>query len=188
MSEETKSGGTTRRRLVEVLGTTAVALPVLGLSACGGESAPEASAPAASAPPPEPMKAKAMDAMEEATDAAEDAAEEMASAAEEAAEDAADAVESAVEEVAEEAQAAAETIATDALPQVDENGPQAMGLGYRHDATTIDTAVQTRYAAGQQCSNCVLFQGGDAEWGGCPLFTGMQVKATGWCSAYAARG
>jgi hypothetical protein len=74
------------------------------------------------------------------------------------------------------------------MAKVDENSAQAQGLGYRHDATTIDSATQPRYAAGQQCSNCALFQGGDAEWGGCPLFAGKQVKATGWCNAYAKAG
>ena len=69
---------------------------------------------------------------------------------------------------------------------VDEKDPQAAGLGYKADATKVDKAKQPKYAAGQQCSNCALFQGkaGDAA-GGCPLFAGKQVAGKGWCSAYA---
>jgi hypothetical protein len=69
---------------------------------------------------------------------------------------------------------------------VDEKDPQAVGLGYHSDATKVDKAKQPKYAAGQQCGNCTLFQGkaGDAA-GGCPLFAGKQVSSKGWCSAYA---
>jgi hypothetical protein len=69
---------------------------------------------------------------------------------------------------------------------VDEKDPQAAGLGYKADATKVDKAKQPKYAAGQQCSNCALFQGkaSDAA-GGCPLFAGKQVAGKGWCSAYA---
>ena len=69
---------------------------------------------------------------------------------------------------------------------VDEKDPQAAGLGYTADATKVDKAKQPKYAAGQQCSNCALFQGkaSDAA-GGCPLFAGKQVAGKGWCSAYA---
>ena len=69
---------------------------------------------------------------------------------------------------------------------VDEKDPQAVGLGYVADATKVDKAKQAKYAAGQQCSNCTLFQGkaGDAA-AGCPLFAGKQVSGKGWCSAYA---
>ena len=69
---------------------------------------------------------------------------------------------------------------------VDEKDAQAAGLGYKADATKVDKAKQPKYAAGQQCSNCALFQGkaSDAA-GGCPLFAGKQVAGKGWCSAYA---
>lgn len=61
--------------------------------------------------------------------------------------------------------------------------PQATALGYKSDATKVKNA---KYAAGQQCSSCALFQGkaGDKA-GGCPLFAGKQVSAGGWCTAYA---
>ena len=72
---------------------------------------------------------------------------------------------------------------------VDEKDPQAAGLGYQSDATKVDKAKQPKYAAGQACGNCALFQGkpGDAA-GNCPLFAGKQVSSKGWCSAYAKKG
>jgi len=64
--------------------------------------------------------------------------------------------------------------------------PQAAALGYKADGSKTDKAKFPKYAAGQQCSTCALFQGkaGDKA-GGCPLFAGKQVAASGWCSAYA---
>jgi len=69
---------------------------------------------------------------------------------------------------------------------VQDKDPQAVGLGYVTDATKADTKKYPRYAAGQKCANCALYQGkaGDAA-GGCPLFAGKQVAANGWCSAWA---
>jgi hypothetical protein len=66
-----------------------------------------------------------------------------------------------------------------------ETDAQAQGVGYKADATKVDKAKFQKYAAGQACSNCVLYQGksGDAS-GGCALFPGKAVAAQGWCSAY----
>ncbi|RZF31177.1 MULTISPECIES: high-potential iron-sulfur protein [unclassified Paraburkholderia] len=70
-------------------------------------------------------------------------------------------------------------------PKVSETDPTAVALGYKADASKVDKAKFTKFAAGQECSNCSFFQGkaGDA-YGGCPMFAGKQVAATGWCSAY----
>ena len=64
--------------------------------------------------------------------------------------------------------------------------PQAAALGYHSDGSKTDKTKFPKYAAGQQCGSCALFQGkaGDKA-GGCPLFAGKQVSANGWCSAYA---
>ena len=72
-----------------------------------------------------------------------------------------------------------------AAPLVDEKDPAAGGLGYKADASKVDKAKFPKFAAGQNCGNCALFQGkaGDAA-GGCPLFAGKQVATAGWCSAY----
>jgi len=69
---------------------------------------------------------------------------------------------------------------------VSETDPQAVGLGYKADGTKVDKTKFPKYAAGQMCGSCALFQGkaGDKS-GPCPIFAGKQVAASGWCSAYA---
>ena len=73
-----------------------------------------------------------------------------------------------------------------ALPLVQESEPQAVALGYKADATKADKVKYPKYAAGQNCAGCALYQGkaGDAA-GGCPLYPGKQVASKGWCSAWA---
>lgn len=64
--------------------------------------------------------------------------------------------------------------------------PQAVGLGYKSDGTKTDKTKFPKYAAGQKCANCALFQGSAKDKaGGCPLYGAKQVSAEGWCSAYA---
>lgn len=78
------------------------------------------------------------------------------------------------------------TVAHAQAQMVAENDPQAQALGYKADATKVDKAKQPKYAAGQQCSNCAVYQGKASDAAGpCPLFAGKQVTAKGWCSAYA---
>lgn len=72
---------------------------------------------------------------------------------------------------------------------VAEADPQAVALGYKADATKVDKAKQPKYAAGQVCSNCSLYQGAAGSTaGGCPLFAGKQVMAKGWCNAWVKKG
>ena len=73
-----------------------------------------------------------------------------------------------------------------AVPMVVETDAQAVALGYKADATKADKVKFPKFAAGQSCTTCSLYQGkaGDAA-GACPLFAGKQVSAKGWCSAYA---
>lgn len=67
-----------------------------------------------------------------------------------------------------------------------ESDPQAVALGYKADATKVDKAKFPKYAAGQVCTNCALFQGKAADAaGGCPLFGAKRVAGKGWCSAWA---
>lgn len=73
-----------------------------------------------------------------------------------------------------------------AQAMVAENDPQAAALGYKADASKVDKAKFPKYASGQMCSNCALFQGAaNASAGGCPLYAGKQVASKAWCSAYA---
>jgi len=86
------------------------------------------------------------------------------------------------------AAAGAATLGTSAhaQAQVDPKDAQAAALGYVADATKADSKKFTKYAAGQACGGCALYQGkaGDAA-GACPLFAGKVVSAKGWCSAWA---
>ena len=76
--------------------------------------------------------------------------------------------------------------AAHAQAKLDEKDPQAMALGYVADATKADAKKFPKYAAGQNCINCALYQGKPADVaGGCPLFAGKQVAGKGWCSAWA---
>lgn len=74
-------------------------------------------------------------------------------------------------------------------PMVADTDATATSLGYKADATKVDKTKFPKYAAGQQCSSCALYQGkaGDKA-GACPLFAGKQVASAGWCSAYAKKG
>lgn len=72
-----------------------------------------------------------------------------------------------------------------AQEMLDEKNPQAAALGYVADAKRADTKKYPKYAAGQVCTNCSLFQGKPTDKaGGCPLFAGKQVAGPGWCSAW----
>ena len=76
-----------------------------------------------------------------------------------------------------------------AQSKVDEKDTQAVALGYVNNATTADAKKFPKYAAGQMCGTCALYQGkaGDAT-GNCPLFAGKVVSVKGWCSAWAMKG
>jgi len=92
-------------------------------------------------------------------------------------------------QVAAASGAAVFTSHASAQAMVAETDPQAMGLGYKADATKVDKAKQPKYAAGQECSNCAVYTGkaGDAA-GGCAIFPGKQVAAKGWCTAWVKKG
>ncbi len=78
------------------------------------------------------------------------------------------------------------TTTAKAQVKLDEKDSQAVALGYFADATRTDTKKFPKYAAGQLCNNCALYQGKAADaWAGCPLFAGKQVAGKGWCSAWA---
>ena len=80
-------------------------------------------------------------------------------------------------------------VKANAAELVAENDPQAVALAYKADATKVDKSKQPKYAAGQACGNCALYQGAAGSAAGvCPLFAGKQVSAKAWCSAYAKKG
>ena len=72
---------------------------------------------------------------------------------------------------------------------VDEKDPQAAALGYVADAKRVDVKKYPKFVAGQNCTNCALYQGKATDKAaGCPLFAGKQVAGPGWCSAWAKKG
>jgi hypothetical protein len=76
--------------------------------------------------------------------------------------------------------------AVQAQAMVDEKDPAAAGLGYVADAKKADAKKFPKYAAGQNCTNCALYQGKATDKAAaCPLFAGKQVAGPGWCSAWA---
>jgi hypothetical protein len=69
--------------------------------------------------------------------------------------------------------------------RVEESDPQAVALGYKHDATKVDAKKYPSYADGRVCSNCQLYSGKAAdEWGACSALGGRLVNAKGWCVAW----
>lgn len=69
--------------------------------------------------------------------------------------------------------------------KVSEADPKAQALGYKEVASTVDKGRFPSYVAGQNCSNCSLFQGKAKDaYGGCLLFGTQLVAAAGWCSSY----
>ena len=69
--------------------------------------------------------------------------------------------------------------------KLEETDPQAVALGYRHDATKIDAKKFPAYAPGHNCANCQLFQGKPGEaLGACGAMGGKLVNAKGWCVAW----
>jgi len=71
---------------------------------------------------------------------------------------------------------------------VDEKDPQAAALGYVADAAKADKAKFAKFAPGQNCAGCQLYQTrpGSAT-APCPIFGGKLVAGKGWCSAWAKR-
>ena len=69
------------------------------------------------------------------------------------------------------------------MPLVTADDPTAKALQYVSDASKAALAKP-----GSQCANCSNYRGttGSAQ-GGCLLFPGKAVQATGWCSGWTAK-
>ena len=69
------------------------------------------------------------------------------------------------------------------LPLVATDDPTAKALKYTPDASKATDAKP-----GSKCATCQLYQGAaNSAQGGCLLFPGKAVKATGWCSSWTAK-
>ena len=72
--------------------------------------------------------------------------------------------------------------------KISEDDPVAAALGYKHDATAVDTTkFPTRAVAGgetQFCDNCLQYKATEEGWGTCAIFPGKLVAAKGWCNVW----
>jgi hypothetical protein len=79
-----------------------------------------------------------------------------------------------------------------AAEEVSEGEPLAQAMGYRVDASTVDTAKFPKRAgeagANQFCHNCALYAGkDDDETAPCSIFQNRPVRGLGWCNAWVAK-
>lgn len=81
------------------------------------------------------------------------------------------------------------TAHADGPEKVDESSDLARELGYRNDASQVDTSAFPKRAgadAGNQfCGSCQFFGGGASdEWGACVIFSAQLVNRNGWCNSW----
>ena len=73
-------------------------------------------------------------------------------------------------------------------PELKESDPIAIALGYKKDATSVDTTTYPKRAgatgATQSCNNCALYSAGENGLGGCTAIPGKLVAGAGWCNAW----
>ena len=78
---------------------------------------------------------------------------------------------------------------TPELPELQEDDPLAMSLGYKKDATTVDVKKYPKRSgeagATQFCSNCTFFQEQKKGLGTCVAIPGKWVASQGWCNVWA---
>jgi hypothetical protein len=79
-----------------------------------------------------------------------------------------------------------------AAEEVTEDEPLAQAMGYRIDATTVDTEKFPKRAgeegAKQFCHNCALYGGTEEDaMAPCSIFQNRLVHAGGWCNAWVAK-
>lgn len=66
-----------------------------------------------------------------------------------------------------------------------ESDPTAAALGYKEDASKVDTAKFKNYVKGSTCSGCNFFQGKPTDASAaCTALGGKIVVGKGWCSAW----
>lgn len=72
---------------------------------------------------------------------------------------------------------------------VKEDDPVAASLGYKADASKVDTAKFPKRAgaegAKQNCGNCQFYTAKSGGWGACQILRTGLVKEAGWCNTWA---
>ncbi|MCX7978686.1 MAG: high-potential iron-sulfur protein [Bdellovibrionaceae bacterium] len=75
------------------------------------------------------------------------------------------------------------------LPEVAENDPTAIALGYVSNGKKADIKkfpkAKDAHSGTQKCANCMFFSNEKAGKGSCQLFPGKLVKSAGWCNSWA---
>lgn len=156
---DSKESPLARRKFLKLVSSGALAVPVMGLTACGGG---DSSSPAPAAARPEPAPAPAPEPQNAApTPEPAPAPEPVAEAA------------------------PMEAPSADDMPILSPSDPQASALGYTEDASTVDASKYPQYAEGRACANCALYTAEGEPVGPCSIFPGRRVNANGWCSVYA---
>lgn len=79
-----------------------------------------------------------------------------------------------------------------AAEEVTEDEPLAQAMGYKSDASKVDTAKFPKRAGdagtNQFCNNCALYAGtADDETAPCSIFQNRPVRGAGWCNAWVAK-
>jgi len=79
-----------------------------------------------------------------------------------------------------------------AAEEVTESEPLAQAMGYKMDASAVDTAKFPKRAgdagASQFCNNCALYAGkAEDETAPCSIFQNRPVRGAGWCNAWVAK-
>jgi hypothetical protein len=79
-----------------------------------------------------------------------------------------------------------------AADEVTEEEPLAQAMGYKKDASTVDTAKFPKRAGdaggNQFCHNCALYGGSaEDETAPCSIFQNRLVRGAGWCNAWVAK-
>ena len=73
-------------------------------------------------------------------------------------------------------------------PILEESDPIAMALGYKADASQVDTSKYPKRSGEQGskqiCANCSLYQARDNAVGSCAAIPGKLVAGAGWCQAW----
>jgi hypothetical protein len=78
--------------------------------------------------------------------------------------------------------------AAPAPAMLDPKDPAAGAQGYVPDAARVDRAKWPKYAPGQTCAGCALYQGAAGTASGpCPIYQGRLVAARGWCNVFVKR-
>jgi len=73
--------------------------------------------------------------------------------------------------------------ATAEVGRLEETDPIALALGYKNDASQVDTKKFPTFVPGHVCAGCQFYQG-TAALGACSAVGGKLVAANGWCAAW----